>query len=211
MTITIKILLSLSAIGFWLFTQKLLGQKKAPPENGIGDLIHDLTAPANRYLHAAPRMANTLLVSSSLIIDALGIFLIVQTLLGDSIRPLMGLIILFSLRQINQAMSSLPIPDGMIWRDPGVPSIFVTYGVSNDLFFSGHTALAVLGALELIQLGNPLFTLVGIFVIAFQVITVLLLRAHWTMDVFTGAIAALWTHQFVLRVAPTVDQWIGSF
>lgn len=211
MTITIKILLSLSAIGFWLFTQKLVGQKKAPPENGIGDLIHELTAPANRYLNAAPRMANTLLVSSSLIIDALGIFLIVQTLLGDSIRPLMGLIILFSLRQINQAMSSLPIPDGMIWRDPGVPSIFVTYGVSNDLFFSGHTALAVLGALELIQLGNPLFTFLGIFVIAFQVITVLLLRAHWTMDVFTGAIAALWTHQFVLRVAPTVDQWIGSF
>lgn len=211
MTITIKILLSLSAIGFWLFTQKLLGQKKAPPANGIGDAIHNLTASGNRYLNASPKAANALLISSSFVIDALGIFLIVQTLLGDSIRPLLGLIILFSLRQINQAMSSLPTPEGMIWRDPGVPSIFVTYGVSNDLFFSGHTALAVLGALELALLGGPWFLGLAFLVIAFQVGTVLLLRAHWTMDVFTGGIAALWTHQFVVRVAPTVDQWVGSF
>ncbi|AHI06356.1 hypothetical protein BDW_09280 [Bdellovibrio bacteriovorus W] len=210
MTIAIKILLSLSAIGFWLFTQKLLGKRKAPPHNGIGDAFHSLTASSNRYLNDSPKAANTLLISSSAVIDALGVFLIAQTLLGDTIRPLLGLMILFSLRQINQAISSLPTPEGMIWRDPGVPSIFVTYGVSNDLFFSGHTALAVLGALELMQLGSPLFSFLGAFVIAFQVITVLLLRAHWTMDVFTGAIAALWTHQVVLKLAPSVDQWITS-
>jgi hypothetical protein len=43
----------------------------------------------------------------------------------------------------------------MIWRYPGVPSLLVTYGTSNDLFFSGHTALAVYGSIELAWWGGP--------------------------------------------------------
>ena len=49
----------------------------------------------------------------------------------------------------------------MIWRSPGVPSLLVTYGVSNDLFFSGHTALAVYGAIELGRWGGPAWAVVG--------------------------------------------------
>ena len=35
----------------------------------------------------------------------------------------------------------------------GVPSILVTYNVTTDFFFSGHTGLAVLGAVELARAG----------------------------------------------------------
>ena len=41
----------------------------------------------------------------------------------------------------------------MIWRNPGFPSLLVTYGVSNDFFISGHTAIAVLGAIAASKLG----------------------------------------------------------
>ena len=137
-------------------------------------------------------------------------FLIIQTLFGPSIRPLLALLVLFTLRQVNQAITVLPTPEGMIWRDPGVPSIFVTYGVSNDLFFSGHTALAVLGALEIAQHG-PWLAALGIAIVVFEIAVVLLLRAHWTMDIFAGAITALWTHEVISKYAPIVDRWITSF
>ena len=61
---------------------------------------------------------------------------------------------LFGLRQMCQAVSALPLPEGMIWRSPGVPSLLVTYDVANDLFFSGHTAMAVYGAIELARWGG---------------------------------------------------------
>lgn len=210
MTIAIKIGLTVAAVGMWLFTQKLLGQRQMPFKDRIGDYFHILTDRWSQYLNRTPKVANGLLISSSLVIDVVGIYLIAQTLLGPSIRPLLALLMLFTLRQINQAITVLPTPEGMIWRDPGVPSIFVTYGVSNDLFFSGHTALAVLGALEIAQLGGPFFTTLAFSIVFFEITVVLLLRAHWTMDIFAGAITALWTHEIVSKYAPSVDYWIAT-
>ena len=48
-----------------------------------------------------------------------------------------------------QACVALPAPTDAIWHYPGFPSLLVTYGVANDYFFSGHTAIAVLAATEL--------------------------------------------------------------
>jgi hypothetical protein len=68
----------------------------------------------------------------------------------------------------------------------------VTYSVSNDYFFSGHTAIAVLGAVEMARLRSPWLTGLGVLIVFFEVLTVLILRAHYTMDVFTGLIAGLY-------------------
>ena len=95
------------------------------------------------------------------------------------------------MRQISQALVALPPPPGIIWRDPGVPSLFVTYSVGNDFFFSGHTALAVYGAMQLAALGIPAITVAGIVVAVLQVVAVIALRAHWTVDVVAGLAAAI--------------------
>ena len=94
----------------------------------------------------------------------------------------------------------------MIWRNPGFPSIFVTYGVANDLFFSGHTALAVYGAIELAQLGHNWLTVTAVIVVLFEIATVLVVRAHYTIDVFTGLIAALFVAGIAMRIAPSCDR-----
>lgn len=72
-----------------------------------------------------------------------------------------------------------------------MPSLFVTYGVGNDFFFSGHTALAVYGAMTLATLQIPALTVAGIVVAALQIVAVIALRAHWTMDVVAGLAAAV--------------------
>jgi hypothetical protein len=86
--------------------------------------------------------------------------------------------------------------------------MLVTYGTSNDLFFSGHTAIAVYGAMVLATALGPVGIVLGFLIAAFEIGTVLVLRAHYTMDVFTGAITALYVHHIASTVAPHVDQWL---
>jgi hypothetical protein len=117
-------------------------------------------------------------------------------------------LLLFALRQACQVMCALPAPPNMIWRDPGFPSLLVTYGVSNDFFFSGHTALAVFGAVELGRLDRRGLAFVAAAVAMFEIVVVLVLQAHWTLDVFTGAVAAMYVSRILRWLAPRCDDWL---
>ena len=108
------------------------------------------------------------------------------------LRPFLGLVIVLGLRQVMQACVALPAPPDAIWHYPGFPSILVTYGVANDYFFSGHTAIATLGAMELARVGKRWITVAAAGIVLFEAATVLVLRAHYTMDVFTGLVTALY-------------------
>ena len=194
-------------VGLWHLTQALLRYR--PDGTGVlGDGIHALTAPLNRFLVDHPPWANGLLIVSSLGIDLLGCFVLGYSVLGPSFRPFVGLLMLYFLRQVCQALSALPPPQGMIWRKPGVPSLLVTYGTANDLFFSGHTALAVFGSIELGIWGGPVWATVGVLIALFEMTTVLVLRAHYTMDVFAGAVTAFAAAVVAAWIAPTCDRWL---
>jgi hypothetical protein len=209
----IRLVVVILGLATWYGTQHLIGGKAPMPADEAdkaGSLLarHDallqLLAPANRYLNAHPSWANGLLVASSALIDLLGIFLLIRSIFGPSIGPFVGLIILFGLRQICQAVTALPPPPGMIWRYPGFPSLLVTYGVANDLFFSGHTALAVYGVVHLAQLGTG-WLIAALMIGILEILAVLALRAHYTMDVFTGLIAALLAAGLANLVGPGCD------
>jgi len=192
-------------LALWFYTQSLIGAQ--PVVHGeVHDALHVLLTPANLWLHEHPGWSNALLISSSAVIDLLGIFLLLSAIFGPTVRPFLGLLMIFGLRQLCQLSTGLPTPDGMIWNYPGFPSLLVTYGVANDLFFSGHTAIAVYGVTELVRLRRRGLTILGIFLATFEAATVLVLRAHYTMDVFTGIIVALFVADIAARVAPACDR-----
>jgi len=194
-------------LALWFWTQSLIGSRVAPA-SGLGDALHNLTAGLNSYFAQNMRAADALLIVSSALIDALGLFLLGRWLFGGSVRPFLGLFLLMTLRQLMQAICALPPPPNMIWHYPGFPSLLVTYHVVNDFFFSGHTAIAVFGAIELSRLRRNGLTVLAVLIAIFEVATVLILRAHYTMDVFTGIVAALWVANFSERVSPRIDQLI---
>jgi len=211
-----RLLLVFAGLGVWFWTQRLLGARPPLPadEEKVGgrllvrgDALLGWLAGVHRFLSANPRWANGLLVSSSFVIDAMTLFLLGWSVFGESLRPFLGLLVLFSLRQIFQGLCQLPVPCGVIWRYPGFPSVVVTYGVGNDLFFSGHTALAVYGAIELSRFGPDWMVAIAIWVVAFESLTVLALRAHYTLDVYAGAVTAAFVALLMGYVAPVVDQW----
>ena len=189
--LVLRIVLTVAALGIWFWTQSLIGAR-AVPGAGIGDGIHHATSAANAYLHGHPGAANALLIVSSVVIDLLAIFLLSMWIFAGSVRPFLGLVLVLGLRQIMQALVALPVPPDAIWHYPGFPSLLVTYGVSNDYFFSAHTALTVLAATEIAKLGRKWLTVVGIGLVLFEMATVLVLRAHYTMDVFTGLVTGLY-------------------
>jgi hypothetical protein len=193
----------------WFWTQSLIGARVAPAA-GIDDSLHNLTSGLNSYFSQNSVAANALLIVSSALIDALGLFLLARWLFGGSVRPFLGLFLLMALRQLMEAICALPPPPHMIWHYPGFPSLLVTYHVANDFFFSGHTAIAVFGALELSRLQKKWVTAVAVGMALFEIATVLILRAHYSMDVFTGIVAALWVARFSERVAPGLDKLISS-
>ena len=188
--IPIRLAMVAGLIAIWFFTQRLIGGRP-PLEGQIGDKIHEWLSPANRFLNSRSWSARALLVTSSLGVDFLGLSILYLGIFGPSFRPIVGMTVMLSLRQVSQFLTALPPPPGMIWRDPGIPSIFVTYGVTNDLFFSGHTALAVYGALTLAMWGGPVAGAIGAAIAIFEIIAVLALRAHWTMDVYAGFVTAI--------------------
>ena len=201
--------LAVGALVAWFVSQAVIGVRPAPA-HGIGDLVLDAFSGANHFLTAMPWAANLLLATSSAVIDLLGAFLFLSGTLGRSVRPLLGLVLLFSLRQLCQLLVALPAPPEMIWHHPGVPSLLVTYGVANDLFFSGHTAVAVYGAVEIARLRLPNARLLAAGVAAFEILTVLMLHAHYTMDVFTGMVTALYVAGITPTLAARVDRWLGA-
>jgi hypothetical protein len=203
----VRVGLVVVGIVLWFWTQKLIGGRvpKVAVEVPLTDGIHVATARFHQRYATNVAAGNRLLIISSLVIDLLGAYLLGSAIFGQTFRPFLGLVMLFSLRQICQMLCPLPAPSGMVWRYPGVPAVLVTYGTTNDLFFSGHTAIAVFGAATLAGHFGAWGLALGLAVAFFEAITVLILRAHYTMDVFTGIVCALWVYSLAGTIAPWVD------
>ena len=195
------------ALVAWFWTQSLIARKSAV-KDGIGDVVHDLTARWHSYFSTHESAANAALITSSIFIDLFGLSLIASAIFGPTFAPFLAVLIVFALRQVCQGLCTLPPPPGIIWRNPGFPALLVTYSVGNDFFFSGHTALAVLGAIEAARYGPPWFAAIAAVIALAEMLTVLVLRAHYTMDVVAGALAAFLAADVAGMVSPVLDAWL---
>lgn len=195
------------ALVLWFWTQKLIASKSGDP-SVIHDGIHRLTARWHGYFSRNRKATDRALIISSFFIDVLGFIMIALSIFGHTFAPFLALLIVFTLRQLSQFCCTLPPPPGMIWHHPGFPSALVTYGVSNDLFFSGHTALAVLAAIEICQIAPWWLAGIALTIAIGEALIVLILRAHYTMDVVAAVFAAWFASDLAGRLAPGIDAWL---
>ena len=195
------------ALVVWFWTQSLIA-RKAAAKDGIGDVVHDLTSRWHLYLSMNERAANAVLITSSICNDLIGLALIGSAIFGPTFAPFLAILIVFALRQICQSLCTLPPPPGIIWRNPGFPALLVTYDVGNDFFFSGHTALAVLGAIEAAHFGPTWLAVLAAVIALGEMLIVLVLRAHYTLDVVAGAFAAFLAAEVAGKLSPVVNAWL---
>lgn len=176
----------------------------------ITDEVHRLTGFINTYLNEHKPISTILLILTSLEVDILTLFIFFHSIFSKSARLVIGLVILMLLRQICQMLVLLPFPQGLIWYDPHFPTLFVTYEVRNDFFFSGHTALVTYAATAIRQIYKKqkyiVFFTWGL--ILFQCSVVLVLRAHYFMDVFAAFFVALVVYNFAQKIQ--LPYWLDS-
>jgi hypothetical protein len=84
-------------------------------------------------------------------------------------------------------------PDGYIWNYPGFPSITVNYAPTTDFFFSGHVGFAVITALDNFEAKWYFMGAISIFSTFLESITMIFLRAHYTIDLLGGIVAGHYT------------------
>jgi hypothetical protein len=109
--IALRLLAIAGGLLAWFFTQRLIGARHLDG-TGIDDHLHRLTAKGNAWLHEHPSAARAALIASSLGIDAVTLFVLGYAVLGPSFNPFWGLLCLFVLRQLSQAVVALPPPPG---------------------------------------------------------------------------------------------------
>lgn len=108
---------------------------------------------AHDYLKSHPRLLNIVIIASSFTIDFISVFILgFFVMYARSPRIIYSMFIFYGTRTICQANFLFEYPKGMIFRDPGVFSLTVPYGVTSDFYFSGHSGFLVLATMELIQM-----------------------------------------------------------
>lgn len=206
----VNLLFVIIAIYLWFKAQKFIGKKNTPSFNNFFDYLHVWSAPINEWLNNNLKATNMLLIVTSFIIDVTALFLLGSAIFGSTLQPFLALVIIMTFRFICQLIFTLPTPRGIIWHYPGFPSLFVTYGVSNDFFFSGHTAVAMLGLLQIAH-GAPLwFVMVCFILVIVQAGSMIVLRAHYTIDVFAAIFVAWVANLIAIQIAPSLDFWIHN-
>ena len=162
------------------------------PHACIDDPLHDLLAPFSRILEHRPFLRKVLLAVDSVLIDSAIVCLgLVWALRGRTKSFIPSLLVFYVLRALILNIAKWPLPRLYLFGDPGVPSFFVDYDQTNDLFFSGHCGgITVMLSDSLLNRRGPW----AAFLLALLAYTFFVLSAeggHYTNDMIVGIVAGL--------------------
>ena len=201
-------LIVLGTAGYFL-SENAIGNQPIP-DCGIDDAILSFFEPLNRFFHAHPGLADAQLIAMNTLMDAMTLMLAALSVWKRNIRPYLALGLFFFFRQMMQILISLPLPPEIIWHYPGFPSLFQTYQVSNDLYFSGHTGISLIAACELARFNLRWLTALGFSLFAYELISVIGLSIHYTMDVYTAIVTVFCVNALSKRAAGPVNGLLAS-
>ena len=211
----ILVLIAISGCAVAALTPAILPHKQVAC---IQDQLFIFLEPVNNFLNHHLNMAHWCMIICSLFMDVtMTVVFVVFIIHGKTYRLALSFIMFYILRTITQKMFVLEYPKGYLWGYPGFPSLFVPYGITNDFFFSGHAGGATLAFLEFRHLAAELkahwkfirfmqgFSLVTIVL---QVILMLSVRGHYSIDLLAGIIFAHYLYIMSSWVAPMFDRVI---
>ncbi|MBU6446515.1 MAG: hypothetical protein KGQ49_03865, partial [Verrucomicrobia bacterium] len=183
---------------------------KTIPTCGIKDHLQMFLEPINDFLRAHPHGGDAMLIIMSGLLDLLFLLLLVDTIITRNIRPFLTLALFFTLRQTMQLIVALPLPPHVIWHYPGFPSLTQNYNIANDLYFSGHAGISLIGALELSSFGIRWLTVFGFSVFCFECFMVIAMQIHYTMDVFTAIMTVFCITDLSCHIAHPINRFLAK-
>lgn len=160
------------------------------------ELLRGLVA----FLQRKELLRKICIAANSLLIDTIQ-FIFLYFYVIEGIQPLIfNIIVFYTLRcSCLYLAGEWPLPDPYIFDDPGIPSFFVPYAATHDLYFSGHIGNITMTCMlsyyfSHYGLGNG--TLVMVFFTTFLMIVT---GGHYTNDLLIGALAGIFAVHVGLR------------
>lgn len=191
-----------------IFTQHAIGEK-TPAICTIGDSLQEWTAPLHAYVSEHPMLASALMVFYSIVGDAIVLIMVVCAIVQSSVRPILPFIVFMIFRQTMQTLVAFPVDPGIIWHYPGFPSLFTNYQLGGDFYFSAYVGINILGALELGQIfRHRWITIINCLIAAMVVMIDIVLRSHYTTDIYTSVITAIFAYLFTQEFVPPIDRFL---
>lgn len=142
----------------------------------------------NEYLHKNLWLVGYLFIITSLMIDVGAVIILLKFLFLNEYKTPLILLVGIILRQLCQITTKLPKPKYLLWFDPGFPSLFVTYNVTSDFFFSGHTFFSLAVGLDFFQNDYMLVKLYALVFIFLEISFVIVTHSHYWMDVYSAIV-----------------------
>jgi len=140
------------------------------------------------------------------------LFTIVYILRGNSWKEIFAIILFYGLRGSFQSISFLQIYDTFIMEYPGFPSLMVPYFRTADFYYSGHTGASCLLALSYRDWGYTPIFYVYIFSTFYEALQMSIIRAHYSIDIIFGFIAAHYLFQISAKFSRSVlDVYLPIF
>ena len=178
-------------------------------DSGIKDLLFVKTIWLNTYFLANIATRNAALILCSLMMDLCVLsFLHRFVVHGSSCRLILASCFFYGFRALIQEIWYVPYPVGYNWGYPGIPSLFVSYGLTADFFYSGHVGICVLMYLEASKEGWENGKLFALLTMIMQWILMVVLRSHYTVDMVCGVIFAHYFYMISENYCYLVDQHI---
>ena len=87
-----------------------------------------------------------------------------------------------------QKLFYLDYPQGYLWDFPGIYSLTVPYGKTNDFFFSGHVGACVICFCEYMAIGWTKLGYFSLFSLINQIALMIALRGHYVIDLIAGVV-----------------------
>ncbi|CAI2372888.1 unnamed protein product [Moneuplotes crassus] len=174
----------------------------------IKDVIFEFTWKVNQFFDNNTSSKHAFMIVCGLAMDitVLG-GLLTFVFKGKTWRLPIVMTLFYLTRLIIQKLFLMKFPEGYLWDNPGFPSLTVPYGKTNDFFYSGHVGGAVIMILEFRERAKEekhqwlIFRILQAFAIItviLQILLMIFLRSHYTIDLFAGALAA---HYFFILVS----------
>jgi hypothetical protein len=172
----------------------------------IEDKTHKFTENINKYLHENSLVADYITIVSSLFIDIIIVSICFYwALWSDSWRFMMSLFSFYILRSTVQCLFIMRYPEGLIWNDPGMPSIAVSYLQTSDFFFSGHVGLPIIVACEFFKHGRDHMAKFALLSCLIEFVVMTIMRGHYIIDLIFGILTAHYVFMMVDKYIHIID------
>lgn len=177
-----------------------MNEYRITPTTCVYDPILDFVSPASFYLQNHRTFLDILTAIDGVFIDfSLCVMGLIYMVTAKSISFLPTVIIFYVVRAIANNIVIFPMPDNYIFDFPGIPSYFVSYAKTNDLYYSGHTGMFVIYICDCFQNKRAKWTYIFLPFCLYTVFILLLEGIHYLNDCIIGFVAAAFISRIVYR------------